>query len=264
MGISNGAERLAALVAERINAARAVDAPFYHIEFDQFFPTEVYRDLIETMPDASEYRPMSGRSSYSNHAAATPTRVKIDLFPEYVRYLPPDKRRVWGETGRALRSPALQQAFVERLAPGLARRFGSDHAKQRFFPIPVLTRDITGYHIAPHTDTRWKGITVLVYLPPDQTMTHIGTVLHERAADGTLRRVSRGRFAPNSGLAFAVGDNTWHSVDPVGPEIRTRDLLILQYFVDTGLQRMFRNRGKRIGNIVLGEARRLKNRYLPS
>ena len=35
------------------------------------------------------------------------------------------------------------------------------------YPIPVLTRDIPGYRITPHTDTKWKGITVQLYLPRD-------------------------------------------------------------------------------------------------
>ncbi len=152
-------------------------------------------------------------------------------------------------------APALQAAFVRALAPGLKRRFGAEYERVGFFPIPVLTRDITGYQIAPHTDTHWKGITVLIYLPRDDSLTHIGTVLHERGSDGTLHRAGKGRFAPNSGFAFAVGDDTWHSVDPVGPEVGTRDLIILQYFVDSGLQRMLRNRGKRIGNLLLNEVR---------
>ena len=62
----------------------------------------------------------------------------------------------------------------------------------------------------------------------------------------------------------AVGDNTWHSVDPVGPEVETRDLIILQYFVDSGLQRMIRNRGKRIGNMLLNEVRHLAKLGLPA
>ena len=261
VGQSDTVDRLAGFVADRVDAARSVEAPFHHIVFDEFFPADVYRQLIETMPDAADYRPMSGRSRYSNTAGPTPTRVKIDLFPEYVRHLPPARRELWDRVGRALCANVLRQAFVQRLAPGLERRFGPDYAKERFFPIPVLTRDIAGYHIAPHTDTRWKGITVLVYLPRDETTAHIGTVLHARTADGTLARAGQGRFAPNTGLAFAVGDDSWHSVDKVGPEVRTRDLVILQYFVDSGVQRFMRNRGKRIGNMLLGEMRRFGSRF---
>lgn len=246
-------ERVTAFVVESVNQAHAAAAPFFHLEFHRFFPDDIYRQMIATLPVSDDYRPMSGRSKDSNRPDGAPTRVKIDLFPEYIRFLPREKRVVWDLVGRVLYSIALQAAFVRRLAPGLERRFGKDFADVGMFPVPVLTRDIAGYSIPPHTDTHWKGITVLIYLPPDDSMPHIGTVVHERAADGSLKRAGQGKFAPNTGLAFAVGDNTWHSVDPVGPEVATRDLIILQYFVDSGLLRMLRNRGKRLGNMLLNE-----------
>jgi len=245
--------RVTAFAIEAVNQAQAVAAPFFHLEFDRFFPDDVYRQMIATMPVSADYRSMSGRSKGSNRPDGSPTRVKIDLFPEYVRSLPREKRALWDLVGRVLCSSALQAAFMRRLAPGLERRFGKDFAEVGMFPVPVLTRDVTGYSIPPHTDTSWKGITVLIYLPPDDSMQHIGTVVHEQMADGSLKRAGQGKFAPNTGLAFAVGDNTWHSVDPVGPEVATRDLIILQYFVDSGLLRILRNRGKRIGNMLLNE-----------
>ena len=223
VGHGDTVDQLAAFMANQVDTSQSLAAPFHHVVFDEFFPADVYRQLIETMPDAADYRPMSGRSRYSNTAGPTPTRVKIDLFPNMSATC---RRRgeAWDRVGRALCASELRQAFVQRLAPELDRRFGPGYAKERFFPIPVLTRDVAGYHIAPHTDTRWKGITVLVYLPRDETTAHIGTVLHARAADGTLARAGQGRFAPNTGLAFAVGDGSWHSVDKVGPEVGTRDL----------------------------------------
>jgi hypothetical protein len=63
------------------------------------------------------------------------------------------------------------------------------------------------------------------------------------------------KFSPNTGYAFAVGDNTWHSADRVGPEVATRDSILLTYFVDAGLLRMLRNRGKRASNFLLNELR---------
>ena len=63
------------------------------------------------------------------------------------------------------------------------------------------------------------------------------------------------RFAPNTGYAFAVDKETWHSADPVGTEVTTRDSILLTYFVDAGALRYLRNRGKRVGNFVLNEFR---------
>ena len=88
------------------------------------------------------------------------------------------------------------------------------------FPIPILTRDVPNYKIIPHTDTKWKGITVQFYLPPDDSTKHIGTIFHERRPDGSMPKVVKMPFLPNSGYAFAVGSDTWHSADPVGPEVR--------------------------------------------
>ena len=157
--------------------------------------------------------------------------------------------------GRALCSQPVKQAFIRRLAPGLSKRFGADFAKVGMYPIPILTRDIPGYLITPHTDTRWKGITVQLYLPKDDANTDIGTIFHEKLPDGSMPKKSQMRFARNSGYAFAVGDDTWHSADAVHNRVKTRDSILLTYFVDQGLLKILRNRGKRLGNFIGNEIR---------
>ena len=72
---------------------------------------------------------------------------------------------------------------------------------------------------------------------------------------GSLPTRTQMQFSPNSGYAFAVADDTWHSADTVGPEVTTRDSILLTYFVDSGVLRVMRNRGKRVGNFVLNEIR---------
>ena len=250
-------ESLSRFVTRSIDAARAGEAPFHHLVFDHVFPDDVYAAMLTAMPVASDYRPMSGRSKGHDLADGTHTRVKIDLFPEYIRSLPAEKRAVWDVVGRALCSQDVKQAFVRRLAPGLERRFGPDFTRVGMYPIPVLTRDIPGYEIPPHTDTRWKGITVQLYLPRDDSHVNIGTIFHGRGPDGNLTRDAQMRFARNSGYAFAVTDVSWHSADPVGNEVDTRDSILLTYFVDAGMMRFMRNRGKRIGNFVLNQTRQV-------
>ena len=198
---------------------------------------------------------MHGRSKGHDLDDGTHTRVKIDLFPEYIRNLPPQKRALWDVVGRALCSDKVRQAFIRRLAPGLQKRFGEDYAKVGMYPIPILTRDIPGYLITPHTDTRWKGITVQLYLPADDANTDIGTIFHDMLADGSMPKKTQMRFAPNTGYAFAVGSDTWHSADPVHNRVKTRDSILLTYFVDQGLLKVLRNRGKRLGNFLLNEIR---------
>ena len=248
------AARLAEFVATSIDACRVVQEPFFHLEFERVFPADIYESMLASMPEASEYRPMSGRVKSRD---ATPTRVKLDLFPEYIKHLPRAKQPVWNVVGRALRSETVKRAFVRRLASGLTRRFGTNYAGVGMYPIPILTRDIAGYSISPHTDTLWKGITVQLYLPANDATPQLGTVFHAKRPDGSLTRERQMRFGRNTGYAFAVADDSWHSADEVGRDIRSRDSILLTYFVDQGLLRFLRNRGRRIGNLLRNEARHL-------
>ena len=248
-------ERLRNFIVRSVDGARAVEAPFYHLQLEKVFPDDFYASMLTAMPEASDYRPLYGQNQCNVLADGTHTRVKIDLFPEYIRHLPPEKRVVWDIVGRALCSEPVKAAFVRKLGPALARRFGPNYPKVGMYPIAILTRDVPGYKIDPHTDTRWKGITVQLFLPRDASHTDIGTIFHEKLADGSLPKRTQMKFAPNTGYAFAVGEDTWHSADPVGPEVTTRDSILHTYFVDAGILRVLRNRGKRIGNFLRNEFR---------
>jgi hypothetical protein len=246
-------ESLSRFVAAAIARGRVGEAPFHHLVFDRVFPDDVYDRMLAAMPETADYRPMSGRSKGLDLADGTRTRVKIDLFPEYIRTLPPLKRAIWDVVGRALCSRAVMHSVIGGVAPSLQRRFGANFADVRMYPLPVLTRDVPGYRIPPHSDSRWKGITVQLYLPRDDNISHIGTIFHERMSDGSLPKRVQMAFLPNTGYAFAVTDDSWHSADTVGPEVKTRDSILLTYFVDSGILRFLRNRGKRLGNFLCHE-----------
>src|ERR1700730_4794064 len=159
-------KELTEFVAQSVREAREGTVPFYHLQFERVFPPDFYAEMLRTMPDDNDYRPMSGKSKMgSSRPDGKPTRAKIDLFPEYIRHFQPGKRAIWDVASRVLRSKELETAFMERLAPGLRRRFGVNFAKVRMYPVPILTRGIPGYRVFKHTDSLWKGITVQLYLP---------------------------------------------------------------------------------------------------
>ena len=234
-----------------IDAASEGEEPFHHLRLRDFFPAELYAAMVEKMPASDDYRGMSGRARKDTQRDGVATRTKIDLFPESLRRLPDAKRPVWDRVTAALRSPRVTEAFVHRLAPSLEQRFGARYRSLTFYPIPSLTRDVPGYRIGIHPDTRWKGITVQLYLPRDESIAHVGTLFHRKIGPNKQYEVAaRMPFTPNSGYAFAVGPETYHSVDPVGPEVITRDSILLTYFVDDTLVQRVQNRAKRLGNAV--------------
>ena len=54
------ADRLAAFIVQSIDGARAVEKPFFHLEFDRVFPDDIYAQILALMPESSDYRPMHG------------------------------------------------------------------------------------------------------------------------------------------------------------------------------------------------------------
>src|SRR5438309_12037454 len=143
--------KLTDFVVDSVQAAHADEAPFYHLRFDRVFPDDFYVEMLQAMPVAEDYRAMSGKSKMgSSRTDGKPTRAKIDLFPEYIRHLPPKKREVWDLAGRVLRSKELNAAFVQRLAPGLKGRFGENFANVNMYPVAILTRDNPGHLLFKH------------------------------------------------------------------------------------------------------------------
>ena len=250
LGRRAGTDDLTDFVVASIDAAKVDTAPFYHLELSHIFPEPVYAAMLAALPEGRHYRSMHGRSKADAKVDGAMTRVKTDLFPEYIRGFPAEHRAIWRAVGETLRSEPVKQAFRRKLAPALEKRFGPGYASVGMYPIPVLTRDITGYRIPPHTDTHWKGITVQLYLPRDEANTDIGTIFHSVAPDGSMPKAMQMRFAPNTGYAFAVHNDTWHSVDVVHDRVVARDSILLTYFVDQGPLRILRNRGKRLGNLI--------------
>jgi hypothetical protein len=240
-----------------IDAAADNQEPFRHLQLENVFPSELYGAMLDTMPAPEDYRQMSGRTKYTRTGDGGGTRTKLDLFPEAIGRLPREKRRVWAVVGAVLRAPRVAEAFRRRLATGLEKRLGPSFRNARMFAAPILLRDVPGYSIGIHPDTRWKGITVQLYLPRDRSTAHIGTVFHRRNGAAGFERVAQMPFVPNSGYAFAVGSETYHSVDSLGPEVRTRDSIILTYYLDDTLVQVLSNRGKRVGNFLRGGLRGL-------
>jgi hypothetical protein len=45
-------------VVANIRAARLLEKPFQHLEFDRVFPDDVYARMLAAMPNAADYRPL--------------------------------------------------------------------------------------------------------------------------------------------------------------------------------------------------------------
>jgi len=163
------------------------------------------------------------------------------LYPELLRRLPEEQRRVWLPIARALCSRELELAFKRKFRRALEERFGKPAEKIGVYPIPILLRDQPGYRIGIHSDVRKKAITVQFYLPADESQRHIGTIFHESNTAPGAERTTQMAFMPSSGYAFPVSlTKSWHSAATTTPADGERVSMMVTYYVaDSFARRLY-------------------------
>jgi hypothetical protein len=151
-----------------------------------------------------------------------------------------------------LLSSDLQDAFKHKFKAALEKRFSKDVDRLNFYPVPILVRDLPGYHLGVHTDVPDKAITVQFYLPRDASQVHLGTTFHDAAGSGpNFKEVTSMNFLPSSGYAFPVNlTASWHSVKATTEADGPRNSIMLTYYVQDTTKAWLKMRRQRFGNLI--------------
>ncbi|NIW61112.1 MAG: hypothetical protein GWN24_20005 [Nitrospinaceae bacterium] len=219
-------------MSERIRQTPLLTHPCAHLEIDSPFDPEFYPEIIENLPAGEYYRELK------HYDATLPdgrsARLKFDLLRANIHRLPGSQKAFWNEMAAQLKSPVVNAAYSAKFAPVLEKIKGRPQAKIKINAFPVLFRDIAGYQIKIHPDSARKAITTQFYLPEDDSQLHLGTLFHERQPDGSFDEGKVRQFAPNTGYAFGVTPDSWHSVRQMGPDDKPRNTLMIIFYYDRG------------------------------
>jgi hypothetical protein len=233
---SDLASELTAHAVASIENADHFSLPFPHIVFRNFFPADLYRDLIRNVPTQG-YEPITG----------TGTRMALRLYGENLARIDPALRPAWTAASAMLTSKEVEQAIRNKLRDGLEIRArgdkvsGADDLKLVAKPVVYLDKD--GYQIKPHPDTRKKVVTMQLYCPADSSQEALGTTLYQASLKGLfhvgsycLEPVKTIPFLPNVGYAFVVlkayhslTKMSWHGRPPIKTD-RTRMSILNTFY----------------------------------
>ncbi|HEU0151558.1 MAG TPA: hypothetical protein VFR21_32430, partial [Bradyrhizobium sp.] len=215
------------LVSHAVASIEASDcflSPFPHIVFRDFFPADIYRELIGNVPSEG-YDPIK----------ADQTRMALRLYGEHVDKIEPARRELWAAVSAMLTSTEVENAIRRKLHEGLVIRAKGDKVNApddlKLVAKPVLYKDSDGYQIKPHPDTRKKVVTMQLYCPADESQADLGTTLYQASLKGLLHvdsyclePVKTIPFLPNVGYAFVVL-KAYHSLSQMSwhgrPKVKT-------------------------------------------
>jgi len=203
--------------------------PFVHLRLAQAFPDPLYRSLRAHLPGQRHYHEL--RHADAIQPDGKSARLRFSFGEKEMTGLPPEQRAFWRRVLLALRDPALEKAFRDKLKSGLNERFRDSLGDVVLRPVPELIHDLTGYHIGAHTDIFKKVITTQYYLPEDDSQEPLGTTFYRRHEDGKFEPALRMPFLPGSGYAFAVKSRSWHGVDKIPAGSKPLNSLMLTHYL---------------------------------
>ncbi len=200
-------------LADRLNAAFVSPDPYQHTFIEQVFPWDAYEEMLDHLP---------GDECYKDRQFENRMIARIEDCPSF-----------WMDVTKQIANREVVEPIITMFDETLRK----NNPGGRYMADVRLVRDFPGYKIKPHTDIKAKCITMLFYLPRDNSLVDTGTIIYEPkekgfTSDGTRRfefeqfeKVYQAPFVENAVFGFARSNVSFHGVEPIaaGP----RDVLLL-------------------------------------
>lgn len=194
----------------RLAAADVVPSPYPHIYLTRCFPEWYYEEMLKELPPDSAYTDRT----FENRAMC-----RIVELPGF-----------WKELSEWMLTRETIIAVLEVF--GLKKNVQADVR---------LVRDSEGYKIKPHTDIKSKLLSLLFYLPKEDTDGGTSIMVPKEpgfTSDGLKRfefqdfnKVYTAPFSRNTMFGFPRSDISFHGVEPT--TMKQRDVLLLNIYAPT-------------------------------
>lgn len=197
--------------------------PFPHFFAEHVFPPTFYEQLLTYLAAKTDFSTENPRASrYANRTFALNCDVPGLEF---------------------MSSKSFLQQVLAIFAPEVSalQALHNDSGSMQVYRDIRLIRDGIGYKIGPHTDAKWKMVSLLFYLPATWEHREYGTSLYVpkdpafRCVGGPhypfepFERVHTAPFVPNTCLGFWKTDHSFHGVEPI-PVQFPRDVLLFNIY----------------------------------
>ena len=240
-------------VRYQIANARMREYPFPHFYVQPVFPPDAYATLQANLPPTEMLEPITkstvGYTDPKTGAPIPPPKNAteqhryvgdIDVIGE--RDTDAARGRYWSDIAAWIFSDQFRDLVIGKFEEGVRRRLGSylrlvTRIEARF------VRDFSSYAIHVHTDSPHKLISLLFYLPRDDSKRHLGTSIFQprepgRRCEGSARyafaefkKVITMDYVPNALFAFLKTDASFHGVEPIVDNDIERNLILYNIYL---------------------------------
>lgn len=233
MSAATASADAAQFVGYQIANAQLRPYPFPHFYVSPVLPEGFYDELLRHLPPTEMLQPLADArgARFIGDVAELPGQAR-GAFRDF-----------WAGLSDWLLGEPFRDLIMRRFQPYIAKRFRKD-VSARLEVEARFVRDFTNYSIGPHTDTPAKLVSLLFYLPADDSLREYGTSLYTPADPnfrciGTkwhkfsgFRKAMTMEFMPNALFAFFKTDQSFHGVEVVRDEGIERNVLLYNIYVN--------------------------------
>lgn len=214
--------------------------PFAHAFVRDVFPQPYYEEMQHYFPDPDRLV-TNGQAGRGNQLRA---RFVFELKADYLSTLQGPQKEFWSDLSGWILGDSLRASILDKFSGTVEARFGR-RDQSEYWSDAVLVEDHSTHSIGPHTDHPRKAVTLLFYLPGDDSQAHLGTSIYvPKDADfrcsglahhscDRFNCVSTFPFVPNALVMFAKTDNSFHGIEPIDDASCRRWLLMLNINVNS-------------------------------
>jgi hypothetical protein len=223
--------------------------PFAHFYVRPVFPDEYYRELLARLPRTEVLTPIHETGTVGivdPKSGEIRTRYEARHIADLGVLEEDEARRAAGHLWRDLASWLMDEPFreliMDKFGAAITERFGEGvrlvtDLDSRF------VRDFASYRIPPHTDQPAKLVSLLFYLPADESLRQHGTAIYRPLSadvrcEGNARhdfasfsKIATMPFLPNALFGFFKTDRSFHGVEAIKDDGIERNVLLYNIYV---------------------------------
>lgn len=227
----HGPDTIRSHLLREITSAQKHTWPFEHRLVHDVFPWEFYRALRRRLPSLEAYTSLSAPGEIC--ARSADTRAGFSMDEAHLSRVGPAVRAFWRELLEQILDDRFAQALLELCRPALERQLRREGS---LWPSRVqrelsLSADRGATGVELHSADPDTLLTLLFYLPEDESMRDAGTALYcprdhgDHPAFERFEHATSVPYLPNSLFMFAKTERAFHGVVPSGPSRVRRDVL---------------------------------------
>lgn len=219
---------------EKIQATEIKTDPSPYFFIENIFPDDFYHNLLQHLPDKTVYTPINQAGMVTgDYDARSVLKMDNDSFGALNGIIRP----FWVQFGLALLADDFYLMLMQKFAEFIPETGNTEVLNSGLFREGLLLCDQKGYTLGPHTDTPDRVLSLLFYLPVDDSIKDSGTVFYrpndrqftsrgdEHYGFDQFESVVKTPFTPNSLLGFVRTDQSFHGVPIFESDHQVRDLV---------------------------------------